>query len=339
MRRVALAALALVACTHEDDGARYLSEGAFRRATLVASLVNPDNGYSQTRLSHYAVDGDASWDALPEWNPPSAALSLDDTALGEHAFVRYPVQAVAADFDDGVGAIVDVEYADGSFARALTCASCHSRIVDGARVIGLANETIDLGWGHGRIDVAPPPGSEPIAIPDLRPIAYQSHLHRAGGVRNSLAALAVRIETLAITSRGAALRPPRAIPLALARYLQTLAPPPRDATVDARQPGRAVFDRECGACHSGPGLAGPIYSVAAVETDPRVAESSDRGTGGYRAPSLLGLSTRGRLLHDASVADTAALLDPQRQTGGHRFGGASLDANARAELLLYLSSL
>jgi mono/diheme cytochrome c family protein len=98
---------------------RYLQDRTFRRATLVASLVNSENDYSRLRLRHYGVASADSWDALPEWNPrtaavdspadlegplpadaaplaiPSAAEDGDPAALtelGERAFFRYPVQ-------------------------------------------------------------------------------------------------------------------------------------------------------------------------------------------------------------------------------------------------------
>ena len=44
----------------------------FRRAELVASLVNPANGYSTLRLAHYATADAADWDQLPEWNPAAS---------------------------------------------------------------------------------------------------------------------------------------------------------------------------------------------------------------------------------------------------------------------------
>jgi mono/diheme cytochrome c family protein len=57
---------------------RYLTDRAYRRAELEASLVNPDNGYSQVRLQHYATEGSGSWDALPEWNPEVSKVTLDE---------------------------------------------------------------------------------------------------------------------------------------------------------------------------------------------------------------------------------------------------------------------
>ena len=59
---------------------RYLGDPTFARAELVASLVDPDNGYSALRLARYATGDAADWDRLPAWNPPAepiAAAELD----------------------------------------------------------------------------------------------------------------------------------------------------------------------------------------------------------------------------------------------------------------------
>jgi len=116
-------------CQSPTSGTRaaecYLVDAAFRRAELVASLVNPQNRYSRLRLIHYASGDAHDWERLVEWNPPvdvitpaeldapggaslgsmssrAAALSLPDTnappdrsrllSLGREAFRRYPVQ-------------------------------------------------------------------------------------------------------------------------------------------------------------------------------------------------------------------------------------------------------
>jgi len=212
---------------------------------------------------------------------------------------------------------------------------------DGVLVPGLGNQRLDYGalvhadtnWGPGRIDVAPSP-EEPIAIPDLRPVGAETHLHRDGTVRAGLAELAIRIETLIITSHGRVLRPPRPLALALATYLYSLQPP----APTAASPGRAVFETHCGYCHAGPGLSGGPVLLATVGTDPRVGQSADRGTGGYRVPSLLGVATRGRLLHDNSIPDLPTLLDPARTDGGHTFG-LTLPTEQRQDLLHFLQTL
>jgi hypothetical protein len=128
-----LGALALWLCALEIScratGARptvpYLSDESFRRAEMLASLVDPSNGYAKQREEHYATGRAGDWDRLDEWNPatepvsvseldsPGGALpsvlssgaqplatsiipsSEDDPALvdfGREAFRRYPVQ-------------------------------------------------------------------------------------------------------------------------------------------------------------------------------------------------------------------------------------------------------
>jgi mono/diheme cytochrome c family protein len=354
MRRLIfqLMVVSLSGCGDDAVATRYLDDAQFRRQTLVASLVNPQNGYSRLRLAHYATGSDGDWDQLPAWNPPVATLDADGNprddeaaldlaaarapatrrASGERAFYRYPVQLHAA---TPSATLVLARLADGSRATALTCASCHTRNVAGAIVPGLANEAIDLGWGPGRIDVAPPPGEEPVAIADLRPVVLEANLQRDGAVRNEgLATLAVRIETLIITSHGAVVRPPREVPLAIADWLASLVPPVRAS--DGR--GAALFTARCARCHVPPTFAGPPVALAVVGTDPRVGQSADRGTGGYRVPSLRGVATRGRLLHDASVPDVATLLNPGRSVPGHTFS-FDLAAEDRAALIAYVESL
>jgi mono/diheme cytochrome c family protein len=341
-----------------DPSSRYLADVDFRRATLAASLIDPDNGYSRLRIAHYATGADGDWDRLPAWNPMVATLAPDGSrsddehaldvaastdpverlALGEAAFFRYPTQLWSGSL--AIPALVSVRFADDTRGAALTCATCHARVVDGAIVAGLADEALDLGWGPGRIDVAPPPGEEPIAIPDLRSVALQTHFHRDGTVRNDgVTALAIRIETLIITSHQSAIRPPREVALALAVFLGSLAPAPAPSPTMGSTAARGfdLFEAYCASCHRPPTFSGPPVPLDVVGTDERVGLSADRGTGGYRAPSLRGVATRGRLLHDASVDDLEAFLDPNRE-GGHRFG-LDLAVDDREALLAYLTTL
>jgi cytochrome c5 len=259
---------------------------------------------------------------------------------------------------------------DGTTELAQTCATCHAGIRDGALVTGAPNERLDWGrllveggqvtgdyantvstWGSGRIDVTTIEGTEPCRIADLRPVKWLTHLHQDATVeQRSVVSLAIRIETLVITAHGQVLRPPREVSLGLALYVRTLA-----GTVSVPEPssnrerrGAASFDRTCSGCHAGPGLTGPPVPIEVVGTDPALGRSSDRGTGMYRVPSLLGVASRGPLLHDGRVPDLDALLDPGRlEPGyggalhgvgaipGHEFGLA-LDDGARADLLAFL---
>lgn len=408
MRRLALC-LAAASCGVEpgpSEAQRYLTEPAFRRAELVASLTTTDNDYARLRLARYESGDARDWSLRPVWNPPAAPLvpteaplrpldlpaSTDRASLlslGEAAFSRYPAMlastAVEATLrapgaaarygfwtsaDGQVGGLLRVALADGTVGLAYSCATCHrAPDAEGRAVPGLANGALDLGalgadsnptippaeearlrrWGPGRVDVTTDDGREPIAIPDLRAVREQSHLQRSGAVRHrSLPALAIRIETLLITSHREAVRPPREVALGLALYLDSLAdslPAPR---VD--HPGAAVFAARCGGCHAPPTWGGGLVPAEEVGTDPALARSPTRGTGYYRVPSLRGVGARRWLLHDGSVEGLDALLDPARLRDDHRGArgvgaipghvfGTDLPAAERSALRAFLSTM
>jgi hypothetical protein len=401
-----------------SEATRYLSEEAFRRAELSASLVTTTNDYAALRLAHYA-GGDRRWESLPEWNPrvdvvraaelddgtaaratmsaQATALAVDSVAidddamraLGERAFFRYPTQLAAyakgalgsraaaaryglwVDEARGVNGFVRAELADGSAGLSLSCASCHARW-DGTTVVaGVGNDALDLGrlvaeasdapasspffgWGRGRVDVTTEAGSLPVRTSDLRPTRWLTHLHHDATVaKRDRTALAIRLETLIITSHGEAVRPPRAVTWALAVFLESLADalsfaPPRSA---AATRGAATFGALCVGCHAPPGLTGAPVPLAAVGTDPSVGLSPDRGTGLYRVPSLRGVGSRPLLLHDASIPTLEALFDPTRLTAafesglrgmgpvlGHAYG-LELGPAERADLVAFLRDL
>lgn len=193
---------------------------------------------------------------------PDHVTSEDDPALialGELAFHRYPVQlasymhvavtsradaaryGVWIDETQGVGGLVRARMADGSGQLALTCATCH----EAGLVPGLPNAELDVGaaqlayatgaidpavaqaiaaWGPGRLDVTTATGVEPVRIADLRPVRWLSHLQADATVAmHDRATLAIRLETLVITSNDEVLRPPRVVALALAAYVRSLA--------------------------------------------------------------------------------------------------------------------
>jgi len=392
----------------------YLTSATARRAALVASLVNPANGYAQLRLAHYD-SGDANdWSLLPEANPRVQILGGDDLrvsggvdatggvlpsahaltlstevesldpdgllALGEDAFFHYPVQPSLAlatalrsaeafaeygfwtDVSRGAGGVVLQENPDGSSVPALTCAACHVASRASGLVLGVGNDRLDLGrlavdavaspnpavvanllaWGPGRVDVTTASGTEPVRIADVRPVAWVDFLHADGNVRNTdTPTLAIRIETLILTSRGALDRPPRLVALALATYVRSLAAslPASAPSSTAEVRGVSIFAASCEGCHAGAGLTGPSVPLSIVGTDPRVGLSRDRGTGDYRVPSLHGVSTRGPLFDPSR-------LDPTFSGGrlgagpvaGHVFG-LELSSDERASLVAYLSTL
>ncbi len=263
----------------------------------------------------------------------------------------------------------------GPAELALTCSSCHAAPGASGVEDGLTNARLNLGaallasadgpgdasvraaiaaWGPGRLDVSSVEGTYPARIPDLRPVRWLTHLHQEGTLRQTdRTALAIRIETLVITSYGEVARPPRMIALALAAYIASFADglPSLDAAAGTQTRGAALFASECASCHTAPGLTGAPVPLAIIGTDPQLGESPERGTGAYRVPSLRGVGSRGPLLHDGTVASVEALLDPARPTPaftgrlhgagavpGHVYG-LDRSADDRAALAAYVNAL
>jgi hypothetical protein len=61
------------------EGKRFISDTAYRRAALEASLTNHANTYSMQRLGAYG-HGTRGWDVLPVWNPRSRLVTADVAA-------------------------------------------------------------------------------------------------------------------------------------------------------------------------------------------------------------------------------------------------------------------
>jgi cytochrome c5 len=314
-------------------------------------------------------------------------------ALGEAAFHRYPMgisqfldvalasRSAAAHYgvwvDDvaGAGGLVRARVADGSGALGATCATCHEAPVGGRLVPGRPNALFDIGaaridgapgpmptaleqaleaWGPGRVDVTTNTGLEPVRIADLRPVAWLPYLQADATVHQvDRTSLAIRIETLLITSAGESVRPPRVVPLALAAYIASLAPslPDESAAAAASPRGAELFAQTCAGCHEEPGLTGAPVPIGVMGTDPTIGDSQDRGTGMYRVPSLHGVATRGPLLHDGTVPTLDAMFDPARVTApyaprlhgvgaipGHPFG-LNLGEADRDALVAFLKAL
>jgi hypothetical protein len=307
------------------------------------------------------------------------------TEIGGDAFFRYPAQLAPpslapltraaaeryglwVDEQGGVGGIVVADTATGP-ALAFSCASCHADVIGGNVVVGVPSARVNMGlmladggasdptivanllaWGPGRNDVTTSDASLPERASDLRPVRFLSHLQYDATVKQlDLVSLAVRIETLIITSHAQAVRPPRILALALAEYIWSLADglgPP----VSGMQ-GETIFNGTCTGCHAGMGLTSAPRPLAEVGTDPACGLSPDRGTGYYRVPSLRGVSQRPTLFHDGTLTGLDELLNPARldagYTGGargpgpvkgHVFGLGLNDAD-RAVLLDYVKML
>lgn len=285
-------------------------------------------------------------------------------ALGRRAFEDYPMGTDArlgsathyAETADGIGLWVDDRGRLGGITRvqlsaereafAPTCATCHGRVEDGQLVHGAANVDYDYGaigmggslvpsrWGAGRVDVTNDNSNNPVAISDLRPIHLQRRLHRAASVRNSLPALAVRIETLLITSYDQQRRPPREVAYALAYYLWHLSGEP---TPNETLPGAAIFEERCAVCHGQGRPRTEAVDIEEVDTDPRVGESSARGTGQYRVPTLYRVLERPALLNRGEQITVRELLSPENSALGHRFGRTLSDEDKDA-IVEYLGS-
>jgi mono/diheme cytochrome c family protein len=352
---------------------------------IAASELDAPGGASSTAMSASATPL-----ALPENVTSEDDPAL--VALGEAAFRRYPVElngyfrvalasrAAAAQYglwvDEtrGVGGLVRAQMAAGSGAIGVTCSTCHEALLAGTLTPGLPNASLDPGkamlagstvpnptvaeaiaaWGPGRLDVTTTVGKEPVRIADLRPVRWLTYLQADATVSmRDRTALAIRLETLIITSHGEALRPPRMVTLALAAYVASLADalPAADAAAQASPGGAQLFASQCASCHVPAALTGPPVPLGVVGTDPALGESLVRGTGDYRVPSLHGVGTRGPLLHDGTVPSLDAMFDPARVTPGfsgklhgtgavegHPFG-LDLQAADRAALVAYVKAL
>ncbi len=301
---------------------------------------------------------------------PAQAAPFDPAGLGE---AERRARGLWLGPARELGGLVRVRYADATTDVALTCASCHARPVGGGAgeqaclAVGASNDALDFGrllveaprveplardperesrflaWGPGRVDVTTADGSEPLHVPDLRAVRFERHLQQSGAVlQRDVTSLAVRLETLIVTSHGGAIRPPREVAIGLALYLWSLADA-LPAAPERTSRGAVVFERACGKCHEEAALAGGLVPATKVGTDPAAARSPDRGTGAYRITSLRGLGTRRLLLHDASVRGVDDLLDPARlrespPRAGHRYG-LDLPPDERAALTAWLLRL
>lgn len=294
------------------------------------------------------------------------SLALDDQVLsdwvraGEQAFRNYPIvvdptlrklresseavreYGLSVEPDGTVNGAVEIQFPDGRWGVALTCAACHSFATeDGQRILGLSNRSFRIDellgayyWAPGTMDVTGDGIENPVQPADLRAILWQDRLHHSGNLGNGRIERMVRIETLMSSHQAYVVRPSRTVVASIALFLESLGEQlPRP---DMASRGGEVFDAACASCHEGEGLSGPPIGVSRVQTDPAASEGS-RGTGGYRAPSLLGLADRGLLLHDGSARSLAGLLglEPSDHSG-HPFGTNLPESDREALLDLLL---
>src|SRR5690606_30023117 len=175
---------------------------------------------------------------------------------------------------------------------------------------------------------------------DLWAVRELRHLTQAATlIHEHPAALAIRQETQLLHANRELARPPRELAWALAMYVYSLAPPPRESAAPTPE-GEALFRRSCARCHDGPTGAGEPIAAERVGTDRALAFGRARGTGLYRPAPLVRVADAGPYLHDGSVATLEWLLDPDRLavTPGHAFA-TDRPAHERAALLAYLRTL
>ncbi len=260
----------------------------------------------------------------------------------------------------------------GSVRIGPSCAQCHASYDERGVVTGvLANRAMDIGaarllvmglepgelpeeidstavtdldkLGPGRTDVLADGEFNPFAIPDFGGLGDMPFLqHNANWQHSGTATLAIRCETLFITSSGEQSRIPRVLSWALATYLRSLPPPPPLDAVPAAeaQRGREVFAAQgCAGCHAPPlyTSSAPI-SIEVIGTDPAALESPARRTGEVRVPSLRGVGRTAPYLHHGAIPDLEGMFDPERVEPGHRFG-LDLGGPDRAALIAFLRSI
>jgi cytochrome c5 len=279
---------------------------------------------------------------------PELAAEVGLFAEGPDPQARWP----------GVVAFVDLE---GTTKIGITCAVCH---VGEDAYPGRARRSFDYGrmrlayyrdtgspldprlaermagWGPGRADITDDDDEDPVAIPDLWGVRELGHLTQAATLTHAHpAALAIRQETQLLHANRELARPPRELAWALAMYVYSLAPPPREPIAAAPE-GERLFERHCERCHSGPTKAGEPIAAERIGTARALAFGRARGTGLYRPAPLVRVAEAGPYLHDGSVATLEQLLDPDRLaiTPGHAYG-TDRPTDERAALLAYLRTL
>lgn len=311
-----------------------------------------------------------AFDGLEAWSHDALM------ALGKDAFERFPLQTdmasgLAIDSNQSVeqsgiwrdnrgrlGGLVRVRINDKEEVFSKTCATCHaSPNEDGMLIHGRSHADFNLGllinrywpqwtearsWGPGSVDVTNDAQNNPAAIIDLRPIRHQKRLHWAATLHNSLPALAVRVDTLIITSLGKTKRPPREVSFAIAYYLWQMGKRPETMRplTEKETRGQSHFTTHCSSCHNQDGTTGEPIALGIIGTDPAVGESINRGTGTYRVPSLWKVADRTQFFHHGKIRSLETLLAPNRSetVEGHPFG-LSLDDKARAELIAFLQTI
>ncbi len=344
------------------------------RAALSADAPLPVGGRLYSLVPEEFPNTDAEWIALGRrvfFEYPLRAdgnyrtLAGLDEGLERTGWLR--------DEDDGwVGLRVFADE-EGELQVGNTCAQCHASydgraepVLDGVlsnramdigairlRVLGFEPENLpdetdstairDLErLGPGRADVLSDLVFNPYAFPDFGGLGDVPYLHHNANWRNEgVATLAVRCETLFITSSGRRTRIPRVLAWALAMWQRSL-PPPEPLNPESSalfNAGQQVFEEVgCDLCH-----APPLYTsdrevrVTDIGTDPAAGESPVRWSGHYRIPSLRGVGRTAPYLHDGSVPTLDLFFEPKSDIG-HPYGKELDEADTEA-LIAFLRGI
>lgn len=232
---------------------------------------------------------------------------------------------------------------DGAARVGPTCGQCHCTYDDwGVLNPTLGNKAMDVGRGPGLADVLADGIDNPFAIPDLGGLRDMPYLQQnANWVNSEPSTLAIRCETLFITSNRERSRIPRPLVWAITAWIraQDFPEPVAEGGADA-DAGRWVFEEAgCAGCHPAPNFTSErLVSVEELGTDLAARMSPVRRTGYARIPSLRGVARTGPYLHNGAISSLEELFSPKRGEPGHPWG-QELDAEDRRLLIEYLRSI
>lgn len=261
---------------------------------------------------------------------------------------------------------------DGAVRVGPTCGQCHCTTeINGVPSPVLGNKNMDVGraelLGRGLDpDAEPPPDLppalrglydlepgqadvlgdgefNPFAIPDLGGLLRMPYIQsNANWYHRETATLAIRCETLFITSNMDRSQIPRELSWAIAAWIRSQQfPPPLDPVPapEAAAGEQLFFDAGCDGCHPPPDYTSDrLVSIEEVGTDTAAPASPVRWTGYVRIPSLKGVGLTGPWLHHGAIETLDELFDPTREEPGHEWG-MELSEDERAALVAFLRSI
>lgn len=266
----------------------------------------------------------AEWLALGEqvfWSMPMRRDSYLEWLVDKPE--HWDAVGLQRDDDGNVRGIVRFTDARGNQRAGATCGLCHGD----AGLPGQATRELDLGlgrelfsnavygretdydtWGKGRVDVTDDQVIDALAIPDLWGVRHQAYMNHSGAIKlETPAALAIRFETQYVVGHSMEARPDRRLSWALMMYVYSLEPPATNHQATAR--GEELFEERCASCHVPElGYSGHLIPTQSLGSDPQAANSRLRGTGAYKASSLIRIADGAPYLHDASVSSLQELV-------------------------------